>query len=98
MKYRKQEDGGPGLEIEAVQWDGNQFVGGAPTWMAEAINGKFSPSQKVGAVMRIGSELHIGGYGGRMLASPGDWVIRGAAGELHPCRNSAFIKIYEPLE
>jgi hypothetical protein len=35
---------------------------------------------------------------GEMLASEGDWVIRGIKGELYPCRSDIFDATYEPVE
>jgi hypothetical protein len=32
---------------------------------------------------------------GRMIASPGDWIIKGVEGELYPCKPSIFQKTYE---
>jgi hypothetical protein len=31
-----------------------------------------------------------------MLAEPGDWVIRGVAGEFYPCKPDIFEATYEP--
>lgn len=33
---------------------------------------------------------------GDMIASPGDWVIRGMKGELYPCNPDIFEATYEP--
>lgn len=33
---------------------------------------------------------------GDMRANPGDWIIRGVAGELYPCRQDIFEQTYEP--
>lgn len=33
---------------------------------------------------------------GTMYAKPGDWVIRGVAGEFYPCRDDIFRQTYEP--
>ena len=33
---------------------------------------------------------------GRLFISPGDWIIRGVAGELYPCKPDVFEKTYEP--
>ncbi|KRQ27140.1 MULTISPECIES: hypothetical protein [unclassified Mycobacteroides] len=35
---------------------------------------------------------------GSMLASSGDWIIRGVAGEFYPCKPDIFEKTYEPVE
>lgn len=34
---------------------------------------------------------------GVMTAHPGDWVIRGVAGELYPCKDDIFRVTYEPV-
>lgn len=35
---------------------------------------------------------------GNMIASPGDWIITGVAGEKYPCKPDIFEKTYEPAE
>jgi len=35
---------------------------------------------------------------GDMLASSGDWIIRGVKGELYPCKPDTFYATYEPAE
>jgi len=35
---------------------------------------------------------------GLMLAKPGDWIIRGIAGEFYPCKNEIFHNTYEPAK
>ncbi len=32
---------------------------------------------------------------GKMVASPGDWIIRGVRGELYPCKPDIFTATYE---
>ena len=34
---------------------------------------------------------------GNMKFNIGDWLIRGIAGELYPCKNEIFIATYEPV-
>lgn len=34
---------------------------------------------------------------GKMLASPGDWIIRGVKGEYYPCKDEIFRLTYEPV-
>ena len=34
---------------------------------------------------------------GRMIASAGDWIIRGVHGEYYPCKPDIFDKTYEPV-
>ncbi|MDO5535465.1 MAG: hypothetical protein Q4F65_12560 [Propionibacteriaceae bacterium] len=33
---------------------------------------------------------------GIMTARPGDWIIRGVAGERYPCKDAIFRETYEP--
>lgn len=33
---------------------------------------------------------------GTMVAAPGDWIIRGVAGEVYPCRADISAATYEP--
>ncbi|EGY53100.1 hypothetical protein [Neisseria shayeganii] len=35
---------------------------------------------------------------GNMLASKGDWIIRGVQGEFYPCKPDIFEATYEPAE
>lgn len=35
---------------------------------------------------------------GKMLARPGDWIIRGIKGELYPCKPEVFVDTYELVE
>lgn len=35
---------------------------------------------------------------GEMVASLGDWIIKGVNGELYPCKPDIFEKTYEPVD
>lgn len=35
---------------------------------------------------------------GTMIATEGDYIIRGLRGEYYPCKPDVFVKKYEPLE
>ena len=35
---------------------------------------------------------------GEHLARWGDWIIKGTAGEIYPCKPDIFADIYEPVE
>jgi len=35
---------------------------------------------------------------GEMKANIDDWIIKGIAGEIYPCRPNIFSKTYEPIE
>jgi len=62
--------------------------------------------QKVGDIFDFMSDAEwmIGAEGltittleGEMLARPGDWIIRGIAGEFYPCKPDIFEATYEPV-
>jgi hypothetical protein len=61
------------------------------------------PSLEVNAFM-AGAEWGVSEDGiiiktleGEMLASPGDWIIRGIKGEFYPCRDDIFRMTYEEV-
>jgi hypothetical protein len=43
-------------------------------------------------------EATISTLEGTMVASPGDWIIRGVKGELYPCKPDIFEATYESVE
>lgn len=93
MKFRKKP-----VVIEAVQlrWD---------TWgemCGHAGVGKLVDNKPEGfwsdgeGHSRIG--LHIPTLEGLMVATEGDWIIRGVKGELYPCKPDIFAATYEQAE
>ena len=90
MKFRKKP-----VVIEAIQlvvdlvgWEPNiaeilDFIGSA------YLSGKW-----VGA----GFEVEIRTLEGVMTARLGDWIIRGVAGEVYPCKPEIFEQTYERVE
>lgn len=42
--------------------------------------------------------IHIPTLEGTMLAAPGDWIIKGVAGEFYPCKPEIFEATYERVE
>lgn len=75
--------------IEAVKWDAkNGIAGGAPDWIKNAMD-DFT-------VLRFGNEIQIRTLEGVMIASDGDWIIKGVEGEIYPCKPEIFAKSYEP--
>lgn len=43
------------------------------------------------------SGIYIETLEGRMLAEPGDWIIKGVAGEFYPCKPDIFDATYEEV-
>lgn len=42
--------------------------------------------------------IAIGTLEGVMMASPGDWIIKGVQGEFYPCKPDIFEATYEAVE
>ncbi len=49
-----------------------------------------------GASVWHGMAMEVPTLEGSLSASPGDWIIRGVAGEFYPCKPSIFAATYEP--
>lgn len=45
-----------------------------------------------------GGKILIETLEGTMFASPGDWIIKGVAGEFYPIKNDIFLETYEAIE
>jgi len=45
-----------------------------------------------------GGVVRINTLEGVMIGNPGDWIIRGVAGEYYPCKPDIFEATYEPVE
>jgi hypothetical protein len=74
--------------IEAVRYDGRNY--------REIVR---LARDRAGDV----AERYLGGLTiytleGRHRAEVGDWIIRGVAGELYPCKPDIFDQTYEPVE
>ena len=107
MKYRKKP-----VVIEAALFDGARVgqpdpsgrvaPGTCPGWfpkMARDVTGQcleFLADAAAGEIFRDGDKLMIATPEGVMTASAGDWIIRGVAGELYPCKPDIFAATYEP--
>lgn len=70
-----------------------------PPWLNEAWN---LGDQAPGAVYMLEPAGHpdrrlcINTLEGRHVVGWGDWIIRGVAGELYPCKPDIFAATYEP--
>ena len=100
--------------IEAVKWNGATIGltnGGVPfeterlelpAWLppvSRQVGGEKYPGHPgVGEIWRDEDNLWIGTLEGNMVASPGDWIIRGVKGELYPCKPDIFAATYEAVE
>jgi hypothetical protein len=83
--YRKKP-----VVIEAVRYTGANI---AEIWDAFTAEHVYGPVDGVD-----GHPAYVETGGGRVVVNPGDWVIRGTAGELYPCRPEIFEETYEAVE
>jgi len=84
------------VEIEAWRWLFTEDQIATPTWMNDACNvwpsfggAAFEPEHPEGP------RIVISTLEGVMIAKPGDWIIRGVAGEIYPCKPEIFDATYE---
>lgn len=87
MKYIKKP-----IVIEAVQWDGSNR-----REVFEFCNKGLYPEMNSNA-FHDGCVLVIRTLEGEMIASIGDWIIKGVNGEFYPCKPDIFEKTYESVE
>ena len=82
MKYRKKP-----IIIEAYKFTGDHDKPGFPDgW----ITSKYTISDN-------GYSLYIETLEGKMLAHPGDYIIKGTKDEFYPCKEDIFVATYEPF-
>lgn len=94
MKFRKKP-----VVIEAWQVppDDNMTRDLPPSWCVSAIlSGELKLLHGGGLEVRT---LEDGSDGrAKHVADVGDWIIRGVAGELYPCKPDIFAATYEPVD
>lgn len=86
-KFRKKP-----IIVEAIQWNG-RTVGDAYKFCAENNLPQFNVGSIDGKAGLIIPTLE-----GNMVASRGDWIIKGVNGEYYPCKPDIFEKTYEDAE
>lgn len=87
MKFRKKP-----VVIEAMQFDG-QNTHDIMTW----ANKRVRPYDLLNVVSQYDG-LYVNTLEGPLTCSPGDWIIKGVAGEFYPCKPDIFAATYEPVE
>lgn len=95
MKFRKKP-----VVIEAILWTGDNlrdvlaFTGKHPRF-----DEWFQSFEAYEAhVVADRGAFHIKTLEGTMEAMPGDWIIRGVAGEHYPCKPDIFEATYDAVE
>lgn len=85
MKYKKKP-----IVIEAFQYFGNHEQKEDPEWIIKAIK-----EDKVGFEY---GQMIIDTLEGTMIATAGDYIIKGVNGEIYPCKEDIFHKTYEKVD
>lgn len=85
-KYRKKP-----VVIDAIQWNGNNY---------QEIKGFCGTHpQGYGSCWYSADDRnYVGTLEGEMLATIGDYIIKGVNGEFYPCKPDIFEKTYELVE
>ena len=88
MKYRKKP-----VVIEAIKWTGTLDL-----WMERDKNKLLIDAYESGEVIiPTDGTLHIRTLEGVMIASKGDYIIKGVKGEIYPCKPDIFEMTYEEV-
>ena len=85
-KYRKKS-----VVVEAWQFDGSMSSAENIAALDDRMS-VLSSTEEPPEVYIIINTLE-----GRMTANPHDWIIRGVAGELYPCKPDIFAATYDPV-
>ena len=73
------------IVVDVFQW----LMDDVPEWITSAIR-----ANKINFDLR----MIISTPEGEMLASPGDYIIKGVKGELYPCKPDIFEQTYELIK
>ena len=94
MKYRKKP-----VVINAIQFDGTATSAVEVFEQFDIPKAVFRPiiTFDMGAHFVEGT-ITIPTLEGEMIASAGDWIIKGIEGEYYPCKPEIFAKTYEAVE
>jgi hypothetical protein len=99
LKWRKKPVAVEAMQLPHKIFDGHpaatamamlEFEGRIEAWAGKTIGWKWRGGKAPGLVIPT--------LEGEHLASPGDWIIRGVAGEFYPCKPDIFAATYEAAE
>ena len=94
-KFRKKP-----VVIEAIEWTGGNlfevitFTDGKPDLSSDMAKSKWE--DYLDLVERDGLKIYT--LEGTMIATTGDWIIRGISGEFYPCKPDIFSATYDCLD
>ena len=86
QKYRKKP-----IVIEAVQWFPDPEFG---YFNKDIYFNKKIGYDKYGVEYTI-CNVSLRTINGPVNIEPGEWILKGIEGELYPCKNNIFIRLYE---
>lgn len=89
MKYRKKP-----VIIDAFKWTADIEQTEDPEWVVDAIKRGDIWFNNVGTPEVT---MEIKTLEGNHIANRGDFIIRGVAGEIYPCKPDIFEKTYEEV-
>lgn len=87
--YRKKP-----VVIEARQFKTNNEAGGSPHM--DALVNWINQGRVPPLAGHNGTYIFVPTLEGEMLATVGDWIIKGVKGEFYPCKPDIFEATYEP--
>lgn len=91
-KFRKKP-----VVIEAVRNTGSNLKE-VETFLAGEVLPDMYPPRKYFSINWGNGRVAIETLEGVMLATPGDWIIKGVKGEFYPCKDQIFKMTYEPAD
>lgn len=84
------------VTVEAIRYDGTtESISEISIWMRMQLLAEPQKDNSGNVIFGGGQVLLIPTLEGAMRANPGDWIIRGVAGEFYPCQAGIFQKTYE---
>jgi hypothetical protein len=97
--------------VEAIRFDGLESIDDIPTPMFEGsfdlvpewlVEARAKGGGELGAVYELSAQgrtqLAVNTLEGGLWLAPGDFLIKGTAGELYPCKPEIFSEIYEAVD
>jgi hypothetical protein len=91
MKFRKKP-----VVIEAVQWTGDNLIEVIRHTGQNASASHYKWEEYEDIVRREGLKIYT--LEGPLMASIGDWIIKGVQGEFYPCKPDIFEATYDKEE
>lgn len=89
-KYRKKPVVIDAVPVQQTLLYANQEWDRLPEWLRNAY--------EQGGILFLSDAIEITTLEGVMRADRHDWIIRGVAGEIYPCKPDIFQQTYEPAE